>query len=182
MFTAAAAFSVAQSANANLITNGDFETGDFTGWTVAHAASGSSIFVDHGGGPDTTFGAIFGAVGTDFDAISQTFATTPGTVYTLTFFYRVGNIGTPNNEFRVIFGGVTVFDNLNANSGFGTFTFNVQATTALTTLEFDGRNQPAFDFLDNVSVTAGVPDTGSTVSLLGCALLGLAALRRKLRC
>jgi hypothetical protein len=29
---------------------------------------------------------------------------------------------------------------------------------------------------------AGVPDGGSTVSLLGCALLGLAALRRKLNC
>ncbi len=29
---------------------------------------------------------------------------------------------------------------------------------------------------------AGVPDGGSTVSLLGCGLLGLAALRRKLRC
>ena len=29
---------------------------------------------------------------------------------------------------------------------------------------------------------AGVPDVGSTVSLLGCALLGLTALRRKLGC
>jgi hypothetical protein len=29
---------------------------------------------------------------------------------------------------------------------------------------------------------AGVPDGGSTVSLLGFALLGLAALRRKLGC
>ena len=29
---------------------------------------------------------------------------------------------------------------------------------------------------------AGVPDAGSTVSLLGCALLGLAAVRRKLGC
>jgi hypothetical protein len=29
---------------------------------------------------------------------------------------------------------------------------------------------------------AGVPDGGSTVSLLGFALLGLAALRRKLSC
>jgi VPDSG-CTERM motif len=29
---------------------------------------------------------------------------------------------------------------------------------------------------------AGVPDGGTTVSLLGCALLGLAALRRKLSC
>ena len=62
-----------------------------------------------------------------------------------------------------------------------TFTFHLQATGALTTLEFSGRNAPSFDFLDNVSVTGvGVPDGGSTVSLLGCALLGLAALRRKL--
>ena len=30
--------------------------------------------------------------------------------------------------------------------------------------------------------SVGVPDGGSTVSLLGCALLGLAALRRKLTC
>jgi hypothetical protein len=29
---------------------------------------------------------------------------------------------------------------------------------------------------------AGVPDGGSTISLLGCALLGLAAFRRKLSC
>ena len=29
---------------------------------------------------------------------------------------------------------------------------------------------------------AGVPDGGSTVSLFGCALLALAALRRKLSC
>jgi hypothetical protein len=30
--------------------------------------------------------------------------------------------------------------------------------------------------------SVGVSDGGSTVSLLGCALLGLTALRRKLRC
>jgi len=30
--------------------------------------------------------------------------------------------------------------------------------------------------------SAGVPDGGSTASLLGCALLGLTALRRKLGC
>ena len=65
-------------ASANSIVNGDFETGDFTGWTVTPAASGSNIFVDHGPGPDTTFGAFFGATGTSSDTISQTFATTSG--------------------------------------------------------------------------------------------------------
>jgi len=40
-------------------------------------------------------------------------------------------------------------------------------------------------FLDDISVEpagVGVPDGGTTVSLLGCGLLGLAALRRKLGC
>jgi hypothetical protein len=39
-------------------------------------------------------------------------------------------------------------------------------------------------FGPNFEFTTGVvtPDSGSTVSLLGCALLGLAVLRRKLRC
>ena len=45
----------------------------------------------------------------------------------------------------------------------------------------DGENQ--FFALEIGSVgVPGVPDGGSTVSLLGCALLGLTALRRKLRC
>jgi hypothetical protein len=67
-----------QSAKANLITNGDFETGDFTGWTVTHAVNGSDIFVTLGFvGPDTTFGAFFGATQHQFDTISQTFAKRP---------------------------------------------------------------------------------------------------------
>ena len=40
-------------------------------------------------------------------------------------------------------------------------------------------------YLDDISVNpvgVGVPDGGSTVSLLGCALLGVAVLRRKLSC
>jgi hypothetical protein len=174
------ALSVSQSANANLITNGDFETGDFTGWTVTKAAFESIIFVDHGPGPDTTFGAFFGATSTDFDAISQTFVTTPGALYTLSFFHQVVNTKFPaDNEFRVLFAGAVVFDNLNANPGFGTFTFNLQAIGPLTTLEFEGRNFPAFDFLDNVSVQAA-PDAGSSALLLGLAVTGLVFIRRAL--
>jgi hypothetical protein len=186
--TAVAAVSAAYPAKANLITNGDFETGNFTGWTVTPAPSGSNIFVDHGPGPDTTFGAFFGATGANFDSISQSFATTPGAFYTLSFFYQVTNLGTPipaNNAFDVLWNGVSIggglFPQTDVNPGFGTFTFHLQATSALTTLQFNGRNAPSFDFLDNVSVV-GVPDGGSTVSLLGFALLGLAALRRRLSC
>ena len=184
--TAAVALSVAHPTKANLITNGDFETGDFTGWTMTHAPSGSLIFVDHGPGPDTTFGAFFGATGSAFDSISQTFATTPGASYTLTFFYQVTNIGNPfpaNNGFDVLWNGVSIggslFPQFNVNPGFATFTFHEIATGTSTTLVFEGRNAPSFDFLDNVSVVA-TPDGGSTFSLFGVALLGLATLRRKL--
>src|SRR5215469_17261767 len=101
----------ASAKSANLIVNGDFETGNFTGWTVTPAASGSIIFVNLGPGPDTTFGAFFGATGTTFDSISQTFATTPGASYTLNFFYQVTNLGAPipaNNGFDVLWNGVSI--------------------------------------------------------------------------
>jgi len=144
----------------NLIINGDFETGDFTGWTVTPAPSGSEIFVDHGPGPDTTFGAFFGAIGSDFDSISQTFATTPGAFYTLTFFYQVTNLGMPipaHNGFDVLWNGVSVggglFPQFDVNPGFIAPTFHLQATSAFTTVQFNGRNAPSFDFLDDVSVT-----------------------------
>jgi hypothetical protein len=43
--------------------------------------------------------------------------------------------------------------------------------------------QTAFNItFHDLGDAAGVPDGGSTVSLLGCALLGLAALRRRLSC
>src|SRR5215813_11573939 len=159
--TAVAAVSVAYPAKANLITNGDFETGNFTGWTVTLAPSGSNLSVGFGPGPDTTLGAFFGATGAAFDSISQTFATTPGAFYTLTFFYQVTNLGTPipaNNEFDVLWNGVSIggglFPQFDVNPGFIAPTFHLQATSALTTLQFNGRNAPSFDFLDDVSVTA----------------------------
>src|SRR5262245_38899059 len=151
----------AASNSANLIVNGDFENCAFTGWSVTRAASGSEIFVDFGPGPDTTFGAFFGATGSDFDSISQTFATIPGAFYTLTFFYQVTNLGMPipaHNGFDVLWNGVSVggglFPQFDVNLGFIAPTFHLQATSAFTTVQFNGRNSPAFDFLDEVSVTA----------------------------
>jgi hypothetical protein len=68
-----------------------------------------------------TLGAFFGASGPDFDSISQTFATTPGAFYDLSFFYQVVEPGSPpNNGFRVLFNNIVIFENFNAISGFGT--------------------------------------------------------------
>jgi len=108
-----------------------------------------------------TLGAFFAATGPDFDSISQTFVTTPGAFYDLSFFYQVVEPGSPpNNGFRAIFNGVVVFENLNAISGFGSFTFNhLQATGSTTTVEFQGRNVRDADFLDDVLIISESPST-----------------------
>ena len=141
--------------SANLIVNGDFETGTFAGWTTTPAPIGSFFGVGPVPPPHDTLGAFFGATDVDFDSISQTFVTTPGAFYDLSFFYEVVEPGSPpDNGMRVLFNGVLVFENLNAISGFGTFTFtHLQATGSTTTVEFQGRNVRNFDFIDDVSVT-----------------------------
>ena len=148
----------------NLIINGDFETGTFAGWTTTPAATGSDFGVTMLPPAHDTFGAFFSANDADFDSISQTFATTPGAFYDLSFFYEVVEPGSPpNNGFRVLFNNMLVFENLNAISGFGTFTFhNLQATGNMTTLEFQGRNVMGSDYLDDVSVTAECQFTTSS--------------------
>jgi hypothetical protein len=98
-------------ASANLINNCDFQTGDFTGWTTTLAASGSNLSVASVPAPHDTLGVRFGATGDDagFDSISQTFATTPGALYDLSFFYQVGNTASlANNHFIALFNGVNI--------------------------------------------------------------------------
>jgi len=54
-------------------------------------------------------------------------------------------------------------------------------TWAFTSQQADGSNQDSFSFSANTSAQPGqVPDGGSTVALLGAALVGVAAIRRKL--
>ncbi len=82
MFATAAAFSVAYPAKANLITNGGFETGDFSGWTVSgrdNEVEGSVPFIPPHSG---NFQAQFG-IGNN--SITQNVATTPGSSYVVDF-------------------------------------------------------------------------------------------------
>ena len=170
--TAAAALSFAHPAKANLITNPGFETGDFTGWTT----SGSTFVTANP--PWVHSGTWAGALNSTNATISQSVATTPGTTYTIDFFARALFLDT---NFTVNFGN-TVFNYLlTANGLYTELTFNATVSGANTNLSFHNPNGTVF--LDDISVTpTGVPDGGTTVSLLGCALLGLAGLRRKLSC
>lgn len=169
----------ASFASANLITNGDFQTGNFTGWTVNLAPTGSNLTVTLlPPSPDGTLGAAFSATGPDFDVISQTFATTPGALYNFSFFYQPVSRTPADNEFIAFFNGVNLYDNPDTNSGFITLTFsNLLATSNFTTIEFRAFSATGTDYLDNVSVTR-VPDNGNTVLLLAVGLAGVFLIRR----
>ena len=182
--TAVAALSFAHPAKANLITNPGFETGNFTGWTQSGDTSFTGVtgtfvgIAPHSG----SFQAVMGNVSTGF--LSQMLALAVGTTYTVDFWLANNTPGT--NSFAASLGGVTGFSVTNAGaSGYTEHTFNFTYNGGSTQLLFTFLNVPGSWFLDDISVEpagVGVPDGGSTVSLLGCALLGLAALRRKLGC
>jgi len=124
------------------------------------------------------FAAWFGATGS-VGGILQVFATTAGATYHFDFWLR--NTGS-YSEAHVFWNGSEILTLIDPGDFVYThYQFTETALGASTQIEFLFENNPSWYRLDDVNVS-GVPDTGSTFSLLGLASLGVAALRRKLSC
>ena len=174
---------ITQSARANIVANGGFETGNFAGWTQVGnlGFTGVGTSSPTGRGPHSgSFLAFFGAIGSD-GGIVQNLVTNPGQLYNLSFWLANDTASSPS-DYNILWNGASIASATNPGpSGYTQFTFNnLLATGALTSLEFEFRQDPAYFELDDISVN--VPDGGSTVALLGFALAGLGILRRKLGC
>lgn len=164
---------------AELVVNGGFETGDFTGWTLLGNTSNTAV--DPNFAYQGTYGAKLGSIGSD-GFLSEILPTVTGQTYTLS--YAVENVGNPPDDFGVNWGGVLVPGSNLVNVGPfpGTvYSFTVVAPGPSTQLQFYFRQDPSFWGLDVVSVqgAAAVPEPAS-LGLAGLALLA-AFGRRKFR-
>jgi hypothetical protein len=174
----------AWTANANLVVNGGFETGDFTGWTVNDPSNFSGVGNDPGLAHSGNHYAFLGATpNTGMLSQTQNLMTTAGTFYTLSFWLAndiTSQLPPGTTSFEALWNGAPVFNISNpAAFDYTLFSFSVQATGPSTVLEFDYRHDNDFWRLDDVSVN--VPDSGSTIWLALPIFAGLGLLNYRFR-
>ncbi len=164
-FAGQAFFNTNSLATATQVTN--FKT--MAGFGLDHSA----VVTDATGSFATT--VVMGDIAS-FPSLYQFNPSAPATplwtVGGFTFDLTSSTVVLQNSKFLVI-------------EGVGTLTGNgfdaTVGTWAFTSQQSDGSNRGSFSFsANNAAVPGQVPDGGTTVALLGAALTGVAALRRKL--
>jgi hypothetical protein len=175
----AAAVGMSSPASANLLVNGSFESGDFSGWTQIGNTGFTGVTGIFGGVPpeDGNFQAFFGAVNSP-GGISQTVATVPGASYSLSFW--LFNFGGTPSSYEVDFGGSV----LTAATDPGPFPythyqFNVTAAAALSTVSFSFQQNPSYFLLDNVQLNTPEPSTLAIGGVGGLLALAYGVRRRR---
>jgi hypothetical protein len=175
-------------ASADLVTNGSFTTGDFTGWTISGNTGGTSWYFVNNDGLSYTppapsaYYAQFGSSGSP-TFISQTLTTTVGQAYTVSFYLSNDMPASPgnNNEFQVLWNGALGTPHLvNTNAFTWTeYQFTATATGSSTPISFGFQNDAGV--FDITAVKAAPVPVPAALLLFGPGLAGIAIARRKLK-
>ncbi|MBX3118567.1 MAG: PEP-CTERM sorting domain-containing protein [Fimbriimonadaceae bacterium] len=166
-------------AQANLVNNSGFETGDFSGWSTQAAAAGSNFAVINGLARSGTFGAMFWANQAQYDSIWQTLNTTQGETYTINFW--VYNGGIENDSLQVVWEGNTILESTPIGAeleSWTEFSINALATTNGSQLKFMLYDGNSVAGLDDINVTAAPVPEPASMAILGSGLLLLIRRRR----
>lgn len=166
----------------NLLTNGSFENG-LTAWqetcgTPGHSDCGAGIawwWPSHVDGAQEFYGFDNDAVG----VLSQSFATTPGEVYQLSFHYVTTDPGINTLRFGV--DGYDAATPLAASTQWQALVDQFTAVGSSTTLAFYYTTIPGSGTLglDGISVSA-VPEPGAwALAAMGLGVCGLMARRQR---
>jgi len=166
--------SITTSVYSGLVLNGDFETGDFTDWTLSGDSGNisSDTLVDNGFQSGFTpysenYEALLGTSGS-LGYLSQTLSTTAGATYLLSFW--LNNVLNDPNVFIVSWNGNTLLDTTNLEvNNWTNLQFMATAAGTSTVLQFGFEDNVNWLCLDEVSV-APVPGIAS-LSLSGTNLV-----------
>jgi hypothetical protein len=184
--------------SAGSVSNGGFETGDFSGWAPSGDTSCTYVLAAGTGLQSTTcsFNTPFNAIThsgsyaaylgpTEDGFLVQSLSTVAGETYTLDFW--LASLSNPGidilNGFHVSWNGTEIFSATDMSVfDFTQYTFSgLVASASETTLTVGGfYNQPSYFALDDVSVSSSssVPEPASALPV-GGALLLLATWVRK---
>ncbi len=179
---AAAALFATGAAHADLVTNGGFETGDFSGWTAVtdpqwDGVGDATVLTVQAGLQSAYFGG-------SNSSISQALSTVAGSNYKLSFWLAAeadiaGNSDSPN-AFSVDVGSGALMSLTDVSAfGYTLYEFTFIAAAASTNLTFNFSQVPAYWDLDSVAVT--LPEPGSIALLAAAGLAGLVAGRRRIQ-
>ncbi len=149
--TASALGSVTEDLGPSTAVNGDFETGDLSGWTATTPAI-TADFSPYGGASGTFAARLGPAPG--LETLSQDVATTPGETYTVSFFLS-GDTESTTNSVEVFWNGalmVAVADNMSGGLTQYSFTAAANAIDSFTSLAFTYFVDGLGLFLDQVKV------------------------------
>jgi hypothetical protein len=174
----------------NLVVNGGFETGDFSGWTANR-----NFVVTAGYGVSEGLFALEFAYGNDpGSTLQQQISTVAGSTYTVSFDWKASH---PNTNQTLLF---SVLDNsssellsqidvsggytgtFNAGAPFASFSTTFVAKAGLTNLSFSDTSASSLaadQIIDNVSVSAVPEPEAYAMFIAGLALIGAASKRRK---